>query len=65
MIPGGEATLVRVKDIEGMLYAAVVALFNEARATIIKKGNFSAIARFAGRLIPDIAGRNFLQPLRI
>jgi hypothetical protein len=29
---GGEATLVRVKDIEGMPYAAVVALFNEARA---------------------------------
>jgi len=28
---GGEATLVRVKDIEGMPYAAVVALFNEAR----------------------------------
>ena len=29
---GGEATLVRVKDIEGMPYAAVVALFNEVRA---------------------------------
>ena len=29
---GGEATLVRVKDIEGMPYAAVVALFNEARS---------------------------------
>ena len=29
---GSEATLVRVKDIEGMPYAAVVALFNEARA---------------------------------
>ena len=29
---GGEATLVRVKDIEGMPYAAVVALFNEAHA---------------------------------
>src|ERR1700758_4090495 len=29
---GGEATLVRVKDIEGMPYAAIVALFNEARA---------------------------------
>ena len=29
---GGEATLARVKDIEGMPYAAVVALFNEARA---------------------------------
>jgi len=29
---GGEATLVRVKDIEGMPHAAVVALFNDARA---------------------------------
>jgi hypothetical protein len=29
---GGEATLVRVKDIEGMPYAAVVALFNDARS---------------------------------
>src|SRR5246127_46693 len=29
---GGEDTLVRVKDIEGMPYAEVVALFNEARA---------------------------------
>jgi len=29
---GGEATLVRVKDIEGMPQAAIVALFNEARA---------------------------------
>ncbi len=29
---GGQATLVRVKDIEGMPHAAIVALFNEARA---------------------------------
>ena len=29
---GGEATLVRVKDIEGMPHAAIVAMFNEARA---------------------------------
>ena len=29
---GGEATLVRVKDIEGMPYSAVVALFNEVRS---------------------------------
>jgi hypothetical protein len=29
---GGEATLMRVKDIEGMPYAAVVALFNDARS---------------------------------
>jgi hypothetical protein len=29
---GGEATLVRVKDIEGMPHAAMVATFNEARA---------------------------------
>src|SRR5690242_10277216 len=30
---GGEATLVRVKDIEGVSHAAVMALFNEARAS--------------------------------
>jgi hypothetical protein len=30
---GGEATLVRVKDIEGMPHAAVIALFNDARST--------------------------------
>jgi hypothetical protein len=29
---GGEATLVRVKDIEGMPHAAIVAMFNDARA---------------------------------
>jgi hypothetical protein len=29
---GGEATLVRVKDIEGMPHGAMVAMFNEARA---------------------------------
>ena len=29
---GGEATLARVKDIEGMPYAALVALFNDARS---------------------------------
>jgi hypothetical protein len=29
---GGEATLVRVRDIEGMPHAAIVALFSEARA---------------------------------
>jgi hypothetical protein len=29
---GGEAALVRVKDIEGMPYPALVAMFNEARA---------------------------------
>ena len=29
---GGEATLVRVKDIEGMPYTAVAALFNDARS---------------------------------
>ena len=34
---GGEATLVRVKDIEGMPHAAVVALFNEARRTPLRR----------------------------
>jgi hypothetical protein len=29
---GGEATLVRVKDIEGMPYSAIVALFNDVRS---------------------------------
>ena len=29
---GGESALVRVKEIEGMPYAALVAMFNEARA---------------------------------
>ena len=33
---GGEATLVRVKDIEGMPHAAIVALFNEARRTRLR-----------------------------
>jgi hypothetical protein len=60
---GGEATLVRVKDIEGMPYAAVVALFNEARARdyheivepltqLIKerKGRKMAAETFAGEL---------------
>jgi len=60
---GGEATLVRVKDIEGMPYAAVVALFNEARARdydeiveplteLIKerKGRKIAAETFAGEL---------------
>src|ERR1700739_1015835 len=60
---GGEATLVRVKDIEGMPYAAVFALFNEARARdydeivepltqLIKKtkGRKMAAETFAGEL---------------
>ena len=29
---GGEAALVRVKDVEGMPYPALIAMFNEARA---------------------------------
>jgi hypothetical protein len=45
---GGEATLVRVKDIEGMPYAAVVALFNEARAR-----DYDEIAEPLTRLIKD------------
>jgi hypothetical protein len=32
VVTGGEATLIRVKDIEGMPHAAIVALSNEARA---------------------------------
>ena len=45
---GGEATLVRVKDIEGMPHAAVVALFNEARAR-----DYDEIAEPLTRLIKD------------
>src|SRR6201987_3195248 len=60
---GGKATLVRVKDIEGMPHAAVVALFNEARSRdydeivepliqLIKerKGRKMATETFAGEL---------------
>src|SRR6201982_2512775 len=49
---GGEATLVRVKDIEGMPYAAVVALFNEARAR-----DYDEIAEPLTRLIKNRKSR--------
>src|SRR5262249_42798284 len=49
---GGEATLVRVKDIEGMPHAAVVALFNEARAR-----DYDEIAEPLTRLIKDRKAR--------
>jgi len=49
---GGEATLVRVKDIEGMPYAAVVALFNEARAR-----DYDEIVEPLTRLIKERKGR--------
>jgi hypothetical protein len=49
---GGEATLVRVKDIEGMPYAAVVALFNEARAR-----DYDEIFEPLTRLIKDRKAR--------
>jgi hypothetical protein len=49
---GGEATLVRVKDIEGMPYAAVVALFNEARAR-----DYDEIAEPLTQLIKDRKAR--------
>jgi hypothetical protein len=49
---GGEATLVRVKDIEGMPHAAVVALFNEARAR-----EYDEIAEPLARLIKDRKAR--------
>jgi hypothetical protein len=45
---GGEATLVRVKDIEGIPYAVVVALFNEARAR-----NYDEIVEPLTHLIKD------------
>ena len=49
---GGEATLVRVKDIEGMPHAAVVALFNQARAR-----DYDEIAEPLTRLIKDRKAR--------
>jgi hypothetical protein len=45
---GGEATLVRVKDIEGMPHAAIVAMFNEARAR-----DYDEIAEPLSLLIKD------------
>ncbi|HEX6565985.1 MAG TPA: chromate resistance protein ChrB domain-containing protein [Chthoniobacterales bacterium] len=52
---GGEATLVRVKDIEGMPYAAVVALFNEARAR-----DYDEIVEPLTQLIKERKGRKLV-----
>ena len=49
---GGEAALVRVKDIEGTPYAAVVAMFDEARAR-----DYDEIAEPLTLLIKDARGR--------
>jgi hypothetical protein len=49
---GGEATLVRVKDIEGMPHAAIVAMFNDARAR-----EYDEIAEPLTRLIKDRKAR--------
>ena len=49
---GGEAALVRVKDIEGMPNAAVVAMFNDARAR-----DYDEIAEPLTLLIKDTKGR--------
>jgi hypothetical protein len=49
---GGEATLVRVKDIEGMPHAAVVALFNDARVR-----DYDEIAEPLTRLLKDQKAR--------
>jgi hypothetical protein len=49
---GGEATLVRVKDIEGMPHAAMVAVFNEARAR-----DYDEIVEPLNRLIKDRKSR--------
>src|SRR6202165_2234436 len=49
---GGEATLVRVKDIEGMPLAAMVAMFNEARAR-----DYDEIAEPLTHLIKDRKSR--------
>ena len=49
---GGESALVRVKEIEGMPYAALVAMFNEARAR-----EYEEIAEPLTLLIRDTRGR--------
>jgi hypothetical protein len=49
---GGEATLVRVKDIEGMPHPAVIALFNDARVR-----DYDEIAEPLARLIKDQKAR--------
>jgi hypothetical protein len=49
---GGEAALVRVKDIEGTPYSAVVAMFDEARAR-----DYDEIAEPLTLLIKDARGR--------
>jgi len=49
---GGESALVRVKDIEGMSYAALVAMFNEAR-----EREYEEIAEPLTLLIRDARGR--------
>ena len=64
---GGEATLVHVKDIDGTPYAALVAMFNEARAR-----DYDEIAQPLTLLIKDSRSRrtapetfsNQLQRLR-
>jgi hypothetical protein len=50
---GGEATLVRVKDIEGMPYSAVVALFNDARSR-----DYDELVEPLNLLIKDTKTRN-------
>ena len=54
MDAGGEATLARVAELEGMPYAALVSLFNDAR--IISSTNVDAAGRsqkqpFLGTLV--------------
>jgi hypothetical protein len=50
---GGEATLVRVKDIEGMPYSAVVSLFNDARSR-----DYDELVEPLNLLIKDSKTRN-------
>ena len=77
---GGEAALVRVKDIEGVPNAAVVAMFNEARArdydeiakplTLLIKGRRTSPETFDGRLeklrqrFQEIYGLDFFESSR-
>jgi hypothetical protein len=57
---GGEAALVRVKDIESMPHAAVVAMFNEGRTC-----DYDVIAEALTRLMKDgTGGKAFVKQLQ-
>jgi hypothetical protein len=61
---GGEATLVRVKDIEGVPHEAVMALFNEARAFQYEELLASLRQLIADRKRPKGVSGRFTQQLK-